>query len=73
MYLAREESAANEKDVKQILCFVNVAKGLSRLCASLATFDVHKLVVRQVEVDDGHGLFDAPLVLFQDFGIRTRR
>lgn len=43
------------------------------LCGSSATFDVRKLVVRQVEANDGHDLLDTSLVLLQHFGIHIGR
>lgn len=52
---------------------MNVSKGLPHLCRSLATLDVHKLIICQVEADDGHDLLDANLVLFTDLGIHFGR
>jgi hypothetical protein len=47
---------------------VNVANGLSRLHGSFATLDVCQLVGCQVEIIDGYGFFDTPLIFFQHFG-----
>lgn len=47
---------------------VNVAIGLPRFNSSFEILDVHKLVVHQVETDDGHDLQDAFLVVFNTLG-----
>ncbi len=70
MHLAREELAANEEDVGQAPCLVDVAKCLPCLRGSLAPLDVVKLTIHQVDGNGGHGLLCAPLVLLDDFGVR---
>ena len=45
----------------------NVAKNLLRLRGFFATLDVHKLIVRQVEVNDGYDILEVFLVFFQHF------
>ena len=47
MNCACEELAANEVDVEQIVCLVDIAKGLLCCHWSFVTLDVHKLVVCQ--------------------------
>ena len=55
-----------------MLCHCN--NGLNcTLCWSFATLDVRKLVVCQVEADDGHSFLDAPLVFLQHFEIYIGR
>ena len=73
LHLVREKLVVNKEDVGQIICLVNVAKKILCLRGSFATLNGHKLVVRQVKADDGHGLLHTPLVLFQHFGIRVGR
>ena len=42
----------NKEDVRKTFPLVNIVNGLPRQCGSLATLDVHKLVVYQIEADD---------------------
>ena len=70
LLLAYEEIETNKKDVGLFFCLLNVAKDLPCLRWSFPTLDVSKLVVRQVEVDDGYSLFDVPLMFLLDLGIR---
>lgn len=69
LYFIREKFAVNGENVGQILYLVDVAMDILCLHGSFATLDVCKLVVRQIKADDGHCLFDVPLVLPQHFGI----
>ena len=55
---------ANKKDVGQIICLLNVAKDFPLFCGTFATLDVCKFVVCQIEANDGHGLLDTFLDLF---------
>jgi hypothetical protein len=52
---------------------MNVAKGHSHLRMSFASLDVHKLVVHQIEVDDGHGIFYVSLICLRHFRIHIGR
>lgn len=70
LHFANEELATNENDVQQALGLVDVAKLLSHLCCFFTTFDIHKLVVRQVEADNEYGIFYMFLILLQHFRIR---
>jgi hypothetical protein len=61
---------ANEKDVGQAPCLVDVAKCLPCFHGSLAPLDVMKLTLHQVDGNGGHGLLCASLVFLDDFGVR---
>ena len=69
LHFTRKNLVVNDKGVRQSLRLMNNTKGLSCLRESFATLDVRKLVVREVEADDGHDILDVFLVL-QHFGIR---
>ena len=64
LHLVRGKLTTNEKNVGQTLRLVNITKDLPHLRGFFATFDVRKLVVYQIEVDDEHDFFHASLVLF---------
>jgi hypothetical protein len=63
LHLACEEFAANEEDVGQAPSLVDVAQGTPCFRGSLATLDVGKLVVHQVEPNDGHALLHTPFIV----------
>jgi hypothetical protein len=69
LHLALGKLATNKDNVGQNFRLVNVTKGFPHFHESFATLDMSKLVVHQVEADDGHGLLNASLVLLQHFGI----
>ena len=57
----------------KVIILLNVAKDLPSLRGSLATFDVRKLVVYQIEANNRDGLPIVPLIFLQHFGIRIKR
>ena len=63
-----ENISMKKKDVEQTLHLVNVEKGLPRFCGTFVILNVHKLVVCQVEANDGHGFLDAISYSFNTLG-----
>ena len=70
---AHEKPAMNKKDVEQTPCLMSVTKDLPCFHQSFAIFNVHILIIRQVECNDGHCLLDMLLVFSLYFGINVGR
>ena len=73
LHFTYEKLAVDKNNGLQTFRLVNVAKGLPRLRKSLTTLDVCKLVVCEVEADDGHDLLHTALIHLQHFGIYIER
>ena len=67
LYLVRKELVAHKVNVGQNPHLMNVAKGLPCLRWSFATLHIHKLIVHEVECNNGHYLLDMPFVNFLHF------